>query len=469
MIKQSIADAVLREALKTGGDFAELFVEDRESLSLSSLDGRVENVSKRRGYGAGIRILKGTRSVYAYANDSSEEALLKSAREAAAALGAAEATGGEDIVFATSVHKNRNPIEIYPNQVKQKDIVALMGKAYAVAKGASAEIAQVSVGYADVDQRVLVCNSEGLWAEDRRVRTRFSVQAVAAGDGEFETGYNAPGRSMGYEIFRQEVDPEECARIASKQALTMLHAEKCPSGVVPVVIDGGFGGVIFHEACGHSLEATAVGKGNSVFCNKLGEKIASDKVTAIDDGTLENAWGALSMDDEGMATQKNVLIESGVLKGYLIDRLGSRRMDMAPTGSGRREGYSYAPTSRMNNTYIAPGQDDEQEMLDSMTEGLFAKSMGGGSVNPLTGEFNFSVQEGYWVKNGDLRPVRGATLIGKGAEILPKIDRVGPRMWLAAGMCGSVSGSIPVNVGQPRIRVSSMIVGGAGAEVNGGE
>lgn len=462
MIKQSVADAVLREALRTGGDFAEIFLEDRESLSMSSLDGRVESVAKRRGYGAGIRILKGTRSVYAYANDSSEGALMKSAREAAAALGRAGDAPGESIVFATSAHRQLTSALIAPGDVRQQDVVALMDRAYGVAKGHSAEIAQVSAGYADVDQRVLVCNSEGLWAEDRRVRTRFSVQAVAAGGGEYETGYSAPGRSMGFEVFRQEIDPELTARIAAQQAVTMLHADKCPSGVAPVVIDGGFGGVIFHEACGHSLESTAVGKGNSVFCGMLGQKIASEKVTAIDDGTIENAWGTLSMDDEGRPTQHNLLIEKGILKGYLIDRLGGRRMNMEPTGSGRRESYMYAPASRMNNTYIAAGQDDEEEMLTSMPEGLYAKSMGGGSVNPLTGEFNFSVREGYWVKNGDLRPVRGATLVGKGADILPRIDRVGPSMWMEAGMCGSVSGSVPTNVGQPRIRVSSMTVGGQG-------
>ena len=243
----------------------------------------------------------------------------------------------------------------------------------------------------------------------------------------------------------------------------MLHAPECPAGMVPVVIDGGFGGVILHEACVHGLEATSVGRGNSVFCNKLGQKIASDIVTAVDDGTMPGEWGSMCFDDEGHSAQRNVLIENGVLKSYLVDILGSRLMNHPVTGSGRRQDYTYAPTSRMTNTFFAEGNDDEEAMLATMGDGLFAAKMGGGSVNPLTGEFNFAVLEGYWVKNGKiLCPVRGATLIGKGADVLMKIDRIGRRMWMGQGMCGSSSGSVPTNVGQPRIRVSEITVGGKG-------
>jgi len=230
---------------------------------------------------------------------------------------------------------------------------------------------------------------------------------------------------------------------------------------MPVIIDGGFGGVIFHEACGHSLEATGVALGNSEFCGKLGQTIASPIVTAIDDGTLPGEWGSTNIDDEGTPTTKLVLIENGVLKNYMIDRLNARRMEMPVTGSARRQDYTFAPTSRMRNTYIAPGNDDENEMIATAGTALYCKKMGGGSVNPVTGEFNFAVGEGYLVKDGKIdRPVRGATLIGKGADTLMKIDRVGKKMWMAQGMCGSLSGSVPTNVGQPRIRVSSMTVGG---------
>jgi TldD protein len=266
---------------------------------------------------------------------------------------------------------------------------------------------------------------------------------------------------IGFELFEKMTDPEADARKAARQAVTMLHADFCPAGMMPVIIDGGFGGVIFHEACGHSLEATSVAFGNSEFCGKMGQQIASAKVTAIDDGTIPNGWGSENIDDEGTPTTKLVLIENGILKNYMVDRLNGRRMNMAPTGSARRQDYTFAPTSRMRNTYIAAGTDDENEIISSTAEGLYAKEMGGGSVNPLTGEFNFAVGEGYLIKNGKIdRPVRGATLIGKGGQTIMKIDRVGRRMWMDTGMCGSASGSIPANVGQPMIRVTEMTVGG---------
>lgn len=464
MIQQSVANRVLQEAMKTGADFAELFLEDRDDLSLSMLDGTVQNAVTERSYGAGLRLLLGDRSIYVYTNDCSEQALRRLGAEAAAAL---QGTNhASDIVFSSRTYQNRMPIVIDPSTVNHAEKVALLARANQTARNVSAEIAQVSVGYIDMSQRVLVCNSEGLWGEDQRVRSRIMINAIASDGTQFQTGSQAPGRSMGFEVFQHEIDVEDIAKKASQQAITMLHAEECPAGVVPVVIDGGFGGVIFHEACGHSLEATAVGKGNSVFCDKLGEQIASSCVSAVDDGTIQNAWGTLSMDDEGQPTQRNVLIEDGILKGYLIDRLGSRRMNMPTTGSGRRQNYTFAPTSRMNNTYICAGKDDEEAMIHDLPEGLYAKSMGGGSVNPLTGDFNFSVREGYWITNGDLRPVRGATLIGKGSEILMKIDRVGKHMSMGTGMCGSISGSIPTNVGQPRIRVQEMVVGGKGGALS---
>ena len=228
-----------------------------------------------------------------------------------------------------------------------------------------------------------------------------------------------------------------------------------------MVIDGGFGGVIFHEACGHSLEAASVAFGSSEFCGKLGQQVASPIVTAIDDGTLPNEWGSTNIDDEGHPTTKLTLIENGVLKNYMIDKLNGRRMNMPATGSSRRQDYTYAPTSRMRNTYIAAGEHDEAEIISSCGDGLYAKKMGGGSVNPVTGEFNFSVGEGYLIKNGRIdRPVRGATLIGRGTEVLMKIDRVGKKMWMDQGMCGAGSGQIPANVGQPMIRLTGITVGG---------
>lgn len=458
MIEPAVARAALEQALCSGGDFSEIFVEDRESNSVSMIDGTVDEASYNRSRGAGVRVLQGTKSAYAYTNDIGERALLATAKAAAAALrGLGE---GQSTRFEVTDYRKEPAIPF--SAVDNARRIALLKAGHAAAKARSGEISQISVSIGDVDQRVLVCNSDGVWAEDRRPRTRYAIQVVATKGADVQTGFSGPGRGLGFEAY-EVIDVEAAARIAADQAVTMLHAPECPAGYLPVVIDGGFGGVIFHEACGHSLEATAVGKGNSEFCGKLGQTIASPLVTAIDDGTLPGEWGSIHMDDEGAPSRRRVLIENGVLKSYMIDLLGSRRMGMAPTGSSRRQNYAYAPTSRMTNTYIAAGTDDEEEMIRSLGEGLYAKAMGGGSVNPVTGEFNFAVSEGYWIKNGQIvSPVRGATLVGKGSEVLLKIDRVGRRMWMEQGMCGSLSGSVPVNVGQPRIRVSALTIGGKG-------
>ncbi len=462
MIKQSIANAVLEEALRSGGDFSELFMQDSEINSLEMIDGAVETAKYKRIAGAGVRVLKGTSSAYAYTADTSEESLISAARAAAAAIDGVKEY--ESKSFEVIRDGKVSPIIPFES-IKNDKRIALLSEGTKAAKSYSSEISQVVASYTDCDHRIMVCNSNGVWAEDRRPRTRVWVQSVAMANGEAQTGTVSPGLGMGYEAY-EHINMLDVGRESSRIAVTMLHAPECPAGTVPVVIDGGFGGVILHEACVHGLEATSVAKGNSVFCGKLGQQIANKVVTAIDDGTMEGEWGSMHFDDEGNPSQRNVLIENGILKSYLVDILGSRRMNHPITGSGRRQSYAYAPTSRMTNTFFAPGHDDEEEMIKSIDEGLFAAKMGGGSVNPLTGEFNFAVLEGYWIKNGKIHcPVRGATLIGKGADVLMKIDRVGKKMWMGQGMCGSQSGSIPTNVGQPRIRVSEIVVGGKGGKL----
>ena len=301
-----------------------------------------------------------------------------------------------------------------------------------------------------------------IWGEENRTRSRFTIEAVASSATEKQSGHLGPGGSEGYELF-DRINVEDTAREAARIAVTMLGAKPCPAGKIPVVIDNGFGGVIFHEACGHGLEATAVARNASVFAGRLGQQIASPLVTALDDGTIPNGWGSAEMDDEGTPTAKNILIENGILRSYLVDRLNSRRMHTAITGSSRRQDYRFAPTSRMTNTFIANGKSTPEEIIANTEFGLYAKQMGGGSVDPATGSFNFAVLEGYMIRNGRIaEPVRGATLIGKGAEVLRDIDMVGNNLKRAQGMCGSKSGSIPTDVGQPMIRVSSMTVGGRG-------
>ena len=458
MVEKQTAQAVLDLALTTGGDFSELFMEDTESNNISMNDGSVETATYSRIKGAGIRVLKGTKCAYAYTSDTREEALMETARAAAAAIDGLK----EGEIREFSVRDYKKIPELPFSSIDNKTRVELLKKGTAAARANSDEVSCVTARYLDVDQRIMVCNSLGVWAEDRRPRTRIFVQAIASKDGEAQTGYESPGLGMGFKAY-EIIDAEKVGERAAKTAVTMLHAPQCPAGEFPVTIDGGFGGVILHEACVHSLESASVSRGNSEFCGKLGQKVASDIVTAIDDGTMPGEWGSINVDDEGTPSQRNVLIENGILKSYLFDLLGARRMEHPLTGSSRRQSYAFAPTSRMTNTFFAPGNDDEDEMISTMGDGLFAAQMGGGSVNPLTGEFNFAVLEGYWVKGGKIYcPVRGATLIGRGADVLMKIDRIGKRMWMGQGMCGSYSGSIPTNVGQPRIRVSNIVVGGKG-------
>ena len=458
MLKQDTAQAVIAEALKTGGDFAEIFLEDRLNNSLSMLSGRIESVNSRRLHGAGVRVFNGIRGVYVYTNDTSLQGLMDCARRAASAVSAQAKCEAAPLMWQET--PNIHTVQAMPDAVKNSKKAEKVKMAGAVLKDAE-EIVQGRVGYTDSVQRVWIANSEGLFTMDTRVYTRFNVSAIASNGTENQTGGVSPGGMQGFEIFDADIDPEACAREAIRQARTMLHAPLCPAGVMPVVIDNGFGGVIFHEACGHSLEATSVAIGSSEMCGKLGQKVAADCVTAIDDGTMPNEWGSLNIDDEGTPTTRLVLIERGILKNYMIDKLNARRMNMPITGSGRRQGYMFAPTSRMRNTYIAAGSDSNEEMIATMGDGLYAAKMGGGSVEPTTGKFNFAVQEGYLVKDGKIaHPVRGASLIGRGSEILRRIDRVGKDMQMAQGMCGSISGSIPTNVGQPMIRVSELTVGG---------
>ena len=458
MISREICQRVLGKAVSTGADYAELFAENTVNHNISMIDSRVESIKDAVIAGAAVRVYKGLRSVMATTVDTSEAGLLRCAEAAADALG--EGTAQIDIVLTGRLFGDIHPIREVPSTVGNARKVTILKEGYFAAKEYSDAISQVSGNLLDVDHNILIANTEGIYTQDRQIRTRIAISAIAQAGGETQTGSCNPGRRMGLEMF-DFIDPKAVGIHAAKQAVTMAGAGYCPAGVMPVVIDNGFGGVIFHEACGHSLEASGVAYGRSQFAGKLGQKIANEKVTAIDDGTIPNAWGSINVDDEGTPAQKNVLIENGVLKSYMIDKFNGRRMGMASTGNARRQSYAYTPTSRMTNTYIAPGDDKNEDIIASVEYGLYAKEMGGGSVNPVTGEFNFSVNEGYIIRNGQIcEPVRGASLVGKGSQIIQNIDMVGSNLDMGQGMCGSSSGSIPTNVGQPMIRVSSITVGG---------
>ena len=458
MISRELCQMVLREALSTGADYAELFAENTNNHTVSMIDSRVDAINDTVVSGAAVRVFKGLRSVMASTVDKSESGLLRCARQAAEALG--QGTAAMDIVLKERTFGDIHPVKTVPSSVGNAQKVEILKSGYFAAKEYHESIRQVSGTLADVDHRILVANSEGLYTQDRQIRTRLIISAVSEINGETQTGACAPGRKMGLEMF-DTVDPKAVGLRAARQAVTMAGAGYCPAKVMPVAIENGFGGVIFHEACGHSLEASSVAYGRSQFADKLGQKIANEKVTAIDDGTIPNAWGSVNIDDEGTPAQRNVLIENGILKSFMIDSFNGRRMGMASTGSSRRQSFAYVPTSRMTNTYIAPGQDKNEDIIGSIEFGLYAKDMGGGSVNPVTGEFNFAVSEGYLIRNGKIcEPVRGASLVGKGTEILHNIDMVGTDLDLGQGMCGSSSGSVATSVGQPLIRVSSITVGG---------
>ena len=390
--------------------------------------------------------------------DTSEAGLLACAQKAADAQG--EGTAAMDIVLKERIFGDIHPVKLVPQSCTNAEKIAILKEGYFAAREHDSCIVQATGNLLDVDHNILIANTEGIYAQDRQIRTRMAISAVADKGLGTQTGSCSPGRRMGLEIF-DTIDPKQVGIKAAKQAVTMAGAGYCPAGVMPVAIENGFGGVIFHEACGHGLEASSVAYGQSIFAGKLGQQIANEKVTAIDDGTIPNAWGSINIDDEGTPGRKNVLIEKGVLKSYMNDKFNGRRMGKASTGNARRQSYSYTPTSRMTNTYIAPGEDKNEDIIASIEYGLYAASMGGGSVNPTTGEFNFAVNEGYIIRDGKIcEPVRGASLVGKGSQIIQNIDMVGTDMDQAQGMCGSSSGSVPTNVGQPLIRVSTITVGG---------
>ena len=462
MLKEKELERYLTLCMKSEADFAEIFEEDRISEEINALNDKVEKVSRTITKGAGIRLYKGLQSVYAYSNETDEESLLRLINDLRSAIG--EKEEGKDVKLERVVYENRHPVRIPFDSVSQDEKAALLVRVANAAFACDERIAKVQSSLLNVRQNVQISNSEGRLISDVRTRTRIRGSAYASENGKMQSGFYGPGAGMGLEFY-ETTTPEEIGREAARVALVNLRAVDCPGGKMPVVIDNGFGGVIFHEACGHSLEATSVARSQSVFAGKFGQKIASECVSAVDDGTIPNAWGSQNIDDEGNFQQRRQLIKNGVLTSYMIDRLNARRMHMDPTSSGRRESYQYEPTSRMSNTFITEGNATFEELFEGIEKGLYAKRMGGGSVNPQTGEFNFSVQEGYLIENGKITvPVKGAALIGSGAEILMNIEKVCSNVARSQGMCGSVSGSIPTDVGQPAIRISSITVGGTSNE-----
>lgn len=463
MLDETLVTSTIDRAMSTGAEFAEIFVEDKANSSALYDDGKVEELSSGRSRGAGIRVVNGDTTGFAHTADLSENGLHAAAEAAAAA--ARGGGGGTQVVDLTrTTAKRPSEVKILPESVAKARKVGLLSEANEAARSVSGSISQVMARYGDSRRRILVANSNGVFTDDDQVRTLFVVQAVASGDTGMQTGYESVGRTVGFELF-DTVDVADIGRAAADRAITKLRARPAPSGTMPVVIGKGGGGVLFHEACGHGLEADAIQKGASVFAGRKGEKVASDLVTLVDDGTVAEEWGAYAVDDEGTPAQRNVLIEDGVLTDYMYDFLRSRKEDRALSGNGRRESYQHLPMVRMTNTYLTNGDTDPDDIISSTERAVFVKKLGGGQVNTATGDFVFGMQEAYLIENGEItEPLREGNLIGNGPEVLTNIDALANDFEFGGpGTCGKDGQGVPVGDGTPTLRVTAMTIGGTAA------
>ncbi len=462
-VPTDVIERVLAAAVKTGGEWAEVYVEDKKSTMAGLDDGRVEQVTSGRDRGAGIRVVRGDTTGFAHTADLSERGLTAAADAAAAA--ASQGGGGTRTIALTRQPDHRvTEVTRFADGVPKADKVALLQRVDDAARSAGGAIVQVSAGYADSRKRILVANTDGVLAGDEQSRVIVRISVVASGDTGMQTGFQSAGRTYGFEMF-DTIDVDELARDAATQALTKLRARPAPSGTMPVVIKHGSGGVLFHEACGHGLEADLVAKGGSVYRGKRGEMVASPLVTLVDDGTMSGEWGAIGIDDEGHPSQYNVLIEDGILTDYMWDYLRARNEGRKQSGNGRRQSYMHLPMVRMTNTYVLNGTEEPDDIVRNTDHGVYVAKLGGGSVNTATGDFVFGMTEAYLIENGEItEPLRESNLIGNGPQVLRDIDLLGNDFAMGnAGTCGKDGQGVPVGDGQPTLRVKALTVGGTAA------
>jgi len=456
IIDRDIAARVLERALSRGGDFAEVFAEERRGFSLSIDESRVERPQSGSERGAGVRVIDGEVTRFAHVDGLAEDDLMAAADGLAAALGGG---GTEPVALEAANPPKLQEIDVDPASVPAERKAEVLRELDERARSAGPEIAQASASYSEGRRLVAVFNSEGLEATDDRTRVRLGAQVVARKDGTVETGFETLGAHRGYELL--DGDPARIAEQAASKALELLGADPAPAGEMTVVVGGGFGGVLFHEMTGHGLEADAVQKGASVYAGKMGEKIAEPLLTAYDDGSMPGEWGTGAIDDEGTPCRQTAVIEDGRLTSYLYDRLRARRDGTESTGNGRRESFRDLPIPRMTNTYIKPGDASPEEIISEVERGFYAVSFGGGQVEPATGDFVFGVSEGYLIEGGKVtKPCRGATLIGNCLQALARIDAVGSDFEMKTGFCGKAGQTAPVGTGQGHVRIRGMTVGG---------
>jgi TldD protein len=458
LLDAEVAQRVLSAALANGGEFAEVFAERRSGLSLSIDEQRIERVQSGGEEGAGVRVVAGGTTYFAHVDGLAPDDLERAAGEAASALRDA-ATEPRPL---QSRESSPVSIEVRPEDVPAARKAELLRQLDERGRGRGPEISQLSASYSEARRVVAVANSDGLLTGDDRTRVRLAAQAVARRNGTIETGFETLGAHRGFELVAD--DPGSLAEQAAGKALTLLDAVAAPSGSMPVVVGGGFGGVLFHEMTGHGLEADHIQKGASVYEGKLGESVAEPLVTAYDDGLLDHEWGTDAIDDEGTPRQKTAVIEEGRITSYLYDRLRAGRDGVDSTGNGRRESFRHLPIPRMTNTYIAPGEAEPEEMIAEVDRGFYAVSFAGGQVDPATGDFVFGVSEGYLIEGGKVTsPCRDATLIGNCLDALAAIDAVGNDFEMKTGFCGKGGQRVPVGTGQGHVRIRALTVGGTGS------
>ena len=464
MIDPDLVARTLAAGLSTGADFAEVFVEDRRSTGAVLDDGKVEELTSGRDRGAGIRVVVGDSTGFAHTADLSERGLIETAKIAAAA---ARGDGGSSRTVALGSRGGRSEpsARILPEDIGKARKVELLTRADEVARSTGGAITQVMARYSDNRRRILVANSDGVFASDDQVKTTFSVSCVASGDAGMQTGRESIGHTVGFELF-DRYDVEELARNAANRAITKLLARPAPSGQMTVVIGSGGGGVMFHEACGHGLEADLVNKGASVFAGRVGEQVASSLVTLVDDGTMGGEWGQFAIDDEGNPAARNVLIEDGILVDYMWDGLRARKEGRRSSGNGRRQSYQHLPMVRMTNTYLLAGSERPEDIIAGTESSVYIAHLGGGQVNTATGDFVFGMTEAYLIEGGEItEPLREGNLIGNGPSVLAEIDAVGNDFAMGPpGTCGKDGQGVPVGDGVPTLRVrSGLTIGGTAA------
>ncbi|HVP44155.1 MAG TPA: metalloprotease TldD [Terriglobales bacterium] len=454
----------LGAALSAGGDFADIYFEYLYSTSISVDESLVKSASQGISAGCGVRVISGERTGYAYTDDLSPEKIVHAARTAALI---ASGPAKEPVVgFKRAEARNLYPVTpTVDAEMSQK--LELVMRADRAAREYDPRIVQVRAGYADEIRHILVCGSDGSFAEDTQPLSRMSVFCIARSDGNSARGTAGGGGRVNFDCFLTEKTPEHFARDAARQAIIQLDARPAPAGEMEVVLGPGWPGILLHEAIGHGLEADFNRKKTSAFAGLVGKRVASPKCTVVDNGTMPSRRGSLNVDDEGMPTQNTVLIERGILKGYMSDKLSARLMGIHDTGNGRRESYEHIPMPRMTNTYMLAGEDDPQDIIRSVRRGVYAVNFGGGQVDITNGKFVFSASEAYMIEDGQITaPLKNATLIGNGPDVLTKVSMVGNDLQLDEGIgtCGKDGQSVPVGVGIPTIKVDRLTVGGTGEE-----